>query len=179
LAKCYQCSNNAYYQLQNGTPLCIRCYEVVQRTSIMQANMYTEQMNNAIAQMEMMSGVPLPRQNVTRMPDSKQVNIHNSTVGAVNMDTVSNQTVNVGGNVNAELFLLIERFCNELAKSEVERSVQLEILEQLRFLATQIGQPKEKRSNALMKPIITSIERSLAAAGDLAGIWSAIVGQLL
>lgn len=139
--------------------------------------MYIEQMNFAIAEMEMHTGVPLPRHSVTRLPDTKQVNINNSTVGAVNIDAVSNQTVNVGGNVEAELFLLIKRFCDELAKSEVEKAAQIEILEQLRFLATQIGQPKEKRSNAIMKPIMTSIERTIAAAGDLAGIWSAIEGH--
>jgi len=185
MAKCSQCGNNAIYQIEGGHLLCLDCYYKMQSIEQQQLAFLIAQKNYYIDQIEATVGLPgtLPRHHIPQAAPviNKNINISNSTVGAVNTGYIESLNVNLSflaEHGHEELAKQVESFANSLMKEEsVSDTIKSEVLEQIEFISRQLV-AKEPPKKGLIKSILSSIPVLIASSESLLNIWNGISTQI-
>jgi hypothetical protein len=120
---------------------------------------------------------PLPIQE----KQMTEIKISNSTIGILNTGQIKNiESININiGKLNDagsdEIADALKNITAAVAEStELAVDVKSNTLEQLESLSEQAILPANERSKpGVMKAVFTTLSATLAAAGNLAGIWSA------
>ncbi len=120
---------------------------------------------------------PLPIQE----KQMTEIKISNSTIGILNTGQIKNiESININiGKLNDagsdEVADALKNITSAVAEStELAADVKSNTLEQLESLSKQAILPANERTKpGVMKAVFTTLSATLAAAGNLAGIWSA------
>lgn len=164
-------------------PLCLDCYVKWFNVQVQQQDMLERQMERALDDMEMVSGVSLPRR---KLPERRaiihtggvtlnNINVSNSQVGVLNTGTVesldSNLTV-----LNSEGSLEFARTVRELSElvikcDELSDTQKNQILELLDSLSKEAIAPPERRKGAVVKAVLTELSGALGGIAALAGAF--------
>jgi len=174
--KCSQCKRSpAVYQI-NGHPLCVDCAYKIQQMNYMEQVQNMQQMNWLCAHMETVAGVPgiLPRFEIPKPPPIikqqggitlNNINVEQSVVGSINTGNIGQIDValsNIKNGGDDELANTIKEFTEAiLASNELTIEMKNELIEQLSFLTGQATVPKESRKGSIIKPILTTISKSI------------------
>jgi hypothetical protein len=180
MENCSQCGKPAMYKVEGGHLLCLDCfykYESIKRQDL--ADLLALK-NFYIDQIEVTTGLHghFPRHQIPQPSPivNRNINISNSTVGAVNTGYIDNMNVNlkhIADNGNEDLAKLLIQFAEELMKIDISVDSKNEVLEQIDFLSNQLaGQEPPKKS--MTKSVLKSIPLLISSSESLLNIWNNI-----
>ncbi|NLN47799.1 MAG: hypothetical protein GX154_01595 [Clostridiales bacterium] len=180
MKKCSQCGKVAMYKIEGGHLLCLDCFHKHNSIVQQQIAQLTAEENFLIGQMEAIAGLPLtfPRHEIPQPSPviNRNINISNSTIGAVNTGYIKNLKVNLKHMVhtgNQELAEQLQVFTKQMLKEDFTIEIKNEILEQLEFLSQQLsGQELPKRG--IIKSILNSVLIAISTSESLINIWNTI-----
>lgn len=178
LPSCCQCGKTAILSSDTGEHLCVDCYERVLRLDqirlanlVDERNYYAERVENAI-------GVPMPRYSRPQLVPSyasTTINIDRSTIGVVNMGSVSRLDVDMtalGASGAMNLASEIKEFAEAvLGSNELSSEAKTEVVETLSFLAQEAAEPAAKRRRTLLGAAVGRITSLISVAANLATLW--------
>lgn len=180
MKKCSQCGKEAMYKIEGGHFLCLDCfckYNLIVHQKIAQL---TAEENYLISQMEAIAGLSglLPRHEIPKPSPiiNRNINISNSTVGAVNTGYIENLNVNLKHMVQTgskELAKQLQLFTEQMLQEELHIDTKNEILEQIEFLSNQLS-GREPSKRGVIKSILASIPLAISTSESLINIWNSI-----
>lgn len=184
--KCYNCPKLAMYSVGpkgEEVPLCLDCYVKWVNAQVRQHEMLERQMERALADMEMVSGVSLPRR---QLPERKtiihtgeitlnNINVSNGQVGVLNTGTVesldSSLTV-LNSEGSREIAQTVQKLSEGVISSdELSNAQKNQILELLGTLSEEAIAPPEKRKSAVAKAVLTELSGALSGIAVLANAF--------
>lgn len=185
MPKCNQCNNNAMYQIQGGTLLCLNCYEKLARIQqATLANLMAHQ-NQIMDHVDEITGIPSSARYKIPQPiiykDNKMqnfINVNESVIGSINTGVINslNQSMNNINNINPDLASLLSKLTNAILEStEIENDNKNEALEDLDFITEQINLPDKQKKKSLVKKTFNSLKEILHSSSSLITIYQAIV----
>ena len=184
--KCHQCGRPAVMRYGEGKEvllLCVDCSLKFQQAIEMSQRRNAEMINYLTGQIESQFGMygMFPRFQVSspviHQGDIKlnNINVNNSTVGAINTGTVHSIDVSLSVIKNQgepEVVQAIKELTEQLIQSiDLKDAQKNEILEQLSFISEQLTKPKESRKWSLIKPVFTTIGSTLSGFSNLLSVW--------
>ncbi|HSW81312.1 MAG TPA: hypothetical protein VLG40_02845 [Candidatus Saccharimonas sp.] len=187
---CSQCSRAAFYQMQNGSLLCVEHYNMVAQNA--QAAMATNaaMINYLSDQIYATFGLP-PRGPRIQIPQSginsasvtyNHINVDRSVIGAINtaqvgrIDVAMDDIQNNGDEDVAKAIRLLTE--TVIATREIKETEKQQVIEQLAFLAEQATLPQSQRQKSVVKMVLTALAGALTNAASVATIWSQWGGSL-
>jgi hypothetical protein len=198
---CSQCGNNAIYDIGGGHLLCVDCYSKLQQAEAFRQQAASQQlqainsMQNYLSDMMAYSmglrpslpkrEIPNPIHAHINNPTLNNMNIENSNIGLLNMGSIEN-VKSIAINLATMSESGASNVANELARlakavvenKEIDKAVQNELLDQLKFVTQQATLPPDGRALGLLKPVISSFATCISSVGSLAEIWS-LSGDLI
>ncbi len=173
MSSCLQCGKPAIFRVR-GNPLCIDCYLKLQQILEIQDARLVQEMNYLTDEIEAAVGLygVLPRYNVPQ-PIFHQgpltfhnIKVGHSVVGSINTGEVKRIDVaisNIKTSGNEKLVKALKEF-TEAVISETKLNAELknQVFEQISFLASQCGLPKEKQKPSIVKVILSSVRNMVS-----------------
>ena len=158
----------------------------MQQAAYLQFSMLAAISNQLAGEIEAGTGfiVPVPRTVIPPPPfigdqlTLNNINVNDSTVGAINTGTIRNLDVSVSMMRDAgknELASEIANLTQALVDNqELDKSIKNEIAEQLEFLVAQVQVEPKKRTMGLAKSAVAGIRDLLASTTSLMTIWNKV-----
>ena len=185
IVKCNQCDKPAFYEMQDGTPLCIDCNLKVQRIADQVFARNAATLNQLADQMEAITGVSgvvprfqIPQPTILSGSTVHNIRVDNSVIGAINTGQIKNLNValdNVQTAGAPELANALQKLTEAvLASSELAPEQKTAAVEHLSHIANQAALPKEKRQSAIGTTILEGLERIISASSGLLSIWQTV-----
>lgn len=191
MSECNQCGKPAV-QEYNGNPLCVSCLSKIagimhKEEEIRQRELIIlMQQEQAIeADMNEIVGLPrpAPKYNFEHLRPPSQntyhsITVNDSVVGNINtgeVHTIEVSMSHIAEKGNVELADTLKSLTESVISSnELAVETKNEILENISFVAQQVGLPEGQRKKGLMKSVLRGIQSSIAQTADLVTIWKAI-----
>lgn len=180
MKRCSQCGKQAMYEVEGGHLLCLDCFYKFQSINQQELANLLAQENFLIEQMESTVGLPgmFPRPQIPQPSPviNRNINISNSTVGAVNTGYIENMNVNlrhIADNGNQDLAKQLKVFTEELVKENISSDIKNEVLEHIDFLSNQLA-GKEPPKKGMIKSVLKSIPSLISSSESLISIWNTI-----
>lgn len=144
-----------------------------------QARLNAAMLNHALAEFEAVTGMPQERvyiQPAAPAPTYNAVNIHNSTVGAVNTGTVHQITASVSAMPpEAPARKALVDFMAAVTESDaLTDEGKRQMLEPLSMLSEQAAAPPEKRKPFVIGPMLSTVSQASQAVRGVADAWTTV-----
>jgi len=181
--QCCQCPTKAVW-LVGDAPLCLKCYQTYKQVRYMDWAQTAAMLNLADQDLAEVTGMSYtgPKVVIPPMPSSynnhQSVTITNSTVGAVNLGTANEITVDIktmfqqGEAGLAEALLGLKDAV--LADGEAQDDQKNEMLDQIAELTKQANTEPAKRKTGIIKPTLAALKQGAEAVKGVAGAWAAV-----
>ena len=185
--KCQQCGKVAVWSYDDGKiNLCLDCNLKFQQAADMMNRRNAEMINYLAEQMEATVGLPgiIPRYKITPSlihtgnTTFNNINVNNSTVGAINTGYV--ETIDVSLSVindknNNEIAKILKALTEEIIQNkEVKEKNKNDVLEQLAFISEELTKPVEHQKKSIMKSAYTVISNLLSNSANILAIWKTL-----
>lgn len=167
--------------------LCLDCYSKVHAIQQQQLASNINHMNYLTEMMEATVGIHgvLPRYHVPTPVQVKQgnltfhnINVDNSTVGAINTGEVHNIDVTIDQIADQDLKKQLSQFTESVLKSiELAEEKQNAIIEQLSFLMSEMKKPKNERKSTMIGRLLENITAEVAGSA-LVSAWTQLLPVL-
>lgn len=144
-----------------------------------QARLTIAMLNDSYAQFEAVTGMPVQRVHVppaAPAPTYHAVNIHNSTVGAVNTGTVQQitATVSVMPNEHPARKALVDFMAAVTESQALTDEGKRQLLEPLSVISDEAAAPPEKRKRSVVASLLGSVGQASQAVHGVADAWNAV-----
>jgi hypothetical protein len=181
MKKCTQCGKPAIHKIEGGHLLCLDCYYKFESIEQQKLATLLAQKNFYIEQLEATVGLPgmFPKHQIPQPAPiiNRNINISNSTVGAVNTGYVESLKVNIpqiAEQGQEELAKLLFTFTeNILHDIKLNNETKNEVLEQIEFLSNQLT-GKEPLRKSVVKSVLNSVPVLIQTSDSLLSIWDKI-----
>ena len=183
MSGCYNCGKPPIYEMpiENGKVLlCLDCYTKVHAIQQQQLASNINHMNYLTEMMEATVGIHgvLPRYHVPTPIQVKQgnltfhnINVDNSTIGAINTGEVHNIDVAIDQIVDQDVKKQLSQFTESVLRStELADGKQNAIIEQLSFLMSEMKKQKNERKNTMIGRLLENITAEVAGSA-LVSTW--------
>jgi hypothetical protein len=184
--KCHQCEKPSLFEM-NGVPLCLDCSSKLQRILDMQLLTNAMGMNQALDDMDMISGFVTPggRMPVKELaramqgsPTFNNITLNNSQVGVLNTGQIARIdaaiTLTQGSDLDA-VGRHLQAFVELLAKSDLDDADKAEVIDLVESMSGEIvGKRKPATIVALMKAIAEKVGGVLTLVKAADGLWGVI-----
>jgi len=161
--------------------LCVEHHLKMQQATYLQVSMNAANLNFIRGQIEASTGVPLSQMEVPPPPfigdnlTLNNINVSNSTIGAINTGTIQNLDTSITIMKNRgedDLGKAIAELTEALINSnEVNDAMKREIAEQLEFLVAQATADERNRSIGVVKSTLIGLRNSISIVAGLLTIW--------
>jgi len=175
--KCNQCERPALYEYENGLRLCLSCNAILQETNYRSFLVNAAMMNQAMDDMDMMTGFHLGGQRIpvsalaqamSRAMTNNHIIISNSSVGVLNTGDLAkiNAVITITEGSDAEeLGYTIKDFAQAVVDSDaITKEEKHDVGELLGTLSEQIA---GKRSKPVIVSVLKGIEERVKSVNVL------------
>ena len=183
MSGCYNCGKPPIHEMpiENGKVLlCLDCYTKVHAIQQQQLASNINHMNYLTEMMEATVGIHgvLPRYHVPTPIQVKQgnltfhnINVDNSTIGAINTGEVHNIDVAIDQIADQDVKNQLSQFTESVLRStELADGKQNAIIEQLSFLMSEMKKQKYERKNTMIGRLLENITAEVAGSA-LVSTW--------
>ena len=185
--KCYQCNNNAMYQVgDQKIPLCLQCNALMQQTIERNVQMLREEMNHTTDRVNSMFGLTGGPRYPTKRPvlvssgtiNNNHIAISNSQIGVLNTGNIQNlnQTIDtLYSTSHKELADNIKNFSEAILNaSELQKEQKDEVLESLDLITKELFQKPESRKKTVAKSLMAGISKTVELAANSMTVWQGL-----
>lgn len=186
--KCYQCNNNAIYQVgPQKVPLCLHCYALMQQTIDRQNQTLREEINYIHDSVDAMFGIRTGARYPTKRPvlvsggtvNNNHVSINNSQIGLLNAGNIDNLNQTIDSLYSAsqkDLATTIQAFSQAVLNEESLTDDQKnETLESLDVITKELFQKPETRKKSVAKILFEKISGVAGLAANTLTIWQILM----
>ena len=182
MERCSQCDKPAVVRW-GDIPLCVDHYFKMQHAIYLQATIVAANLDYLEQKISAGTGGLIPPAHIGIPPPPSigdtytlnNINISDSTIGAINTGTLQNLDVGITvlqGNGQNDLAAAVTELTEALIKSnEASESLKKEISEQLEFLVAQATAENQNRSIGTVKSVLEGIRNEISALASLVAIW--------
>ena len=189
--KCYQCSNNAMYEIgDKKVPLCLNCYATMQQMNERNIQMLREEQNHTMDRIGSMFGVNIGGRYPTKRPvfvsggtiNNNHIAISNSQIGVLNTGNIQNLNQTIDSLYSASEVKLaenIKKFSEAiLSEQNLSKEQQSEILESLDVITKELFQKSKNRKKTVVKTLMTAISSTVELTANSMTIWQVLLPLL-
>lgn len=178
--RCDQCGRPAVFDF-GGHPLCIDHWAIVERIEHQRLLALERAENQTRINIAEAMGDPgslalALAERETMAQRVTNVNVANSIVGAINTGTIRNLTVKMeklSQGSSADVASAFKALADAvLASSTLSPEVREETASQLEFLVDQASAPTQRRSPALIRPVLQALGITLSTTADILEVWN-------
>ena len=181
-SECTQCGKPAVVN-HGGHPLCVDHHLRMQQAGYLAGSMITAQLNRISEDISHAMGglVPPIKMEIPRPPfvgdtfTLNNINVSNSTIGAINTGTVQNLDASITLLESVEkraLASAVKDFAQELIDNpELAASIKDEVAEQLELVLSQVQAKADERRAGTIKSVLSGIRSSVGAVASLVATW--------
>lgn len=182
MAKCSQCDKIAV-DAYDGVPLCVDHYLKMQQAVYLRAHIIAANMNFLQGKISAGTGglIPPVYMNIPPPPfigdtlTLNNINVSNSTIGAVNTGTIRNLDISIDEMKTQgkdDLAEVVKELTEAIVESnELNEAMKNDIAEQLEYLVAQATTESKNRPMGIIKSILAGIRDPIAISAGLLTIW--------
>lgn len=189
--KCYQCNNNAIYQVgPEKIPLCLHCYALMQQSMERKDEAIKEEINYLQDSIDAMFGFSTGPRYPTKRPvllsggtvNHNHIAINNSQVGIINTGNIDNLNQTIDSLYAAsqkELAENVKNFSNViLAEKSLTDDQKTQVLESLDVITKELFQKPENRRKTVADTLFDKISKTVQLAANALAIWQGLQPML-
>jgi len=182
MPQCSQCNRPAIYMVGEH-PLCLQCNALHQNILDRQLANHERELDRILDDMEMTTGVPLPRRRPQPRPAPvivngvtlHNINIRDSNVGVVNtgrLSQVDTAISVIGHRGDAQLAAALKALTDAVVGSAaLAAPAKQEAIEILSSLSTEATAPPAQRRGSVARTLMGRLKELLSVAADLAEVY--------